>query len=211
MIDPQAFVFFLAASLLLLVVPGPAILYIVARSVDQGRRAGLVSTLGVAIGSLVHVAAAAFGISALILTSATAFSALKYVGAAYLVYLGVRRILTREAASAASVQAASMRSVFLEGIVVNALNPKTALFFVAFLPQFIDVSRGAVTAQILFLGMTFVLLGVLSDSLYALAAGSASNYLRQSPAVLRAQRYLTGGVYIGLGVLTALGGGPKNK
>ena len=210
MIEIQSFGLFLAACFALLVVPGPAVLYIVARSVDQGRTAGLVSTLGIALGSMVHVAAAALGISALIMASATAFSVLKYVGAAYLIYLGVRRLLEREVPEPAQPARGSHRRIFWEGAVVNALNPKTALFFVAFIPQFVDVARGSVTLQILILGMTFVVMGVFSDGLYALAAGSAGRWIRGKQSLLRGQRYLTGSVYIGLGLLTAVSGN-RNK
>src|SRR5919108_1115352 len=142
---------FVAAALLLLITPGPAVLYIVARSVDQGRRAGLVSMLGVHAGTLVHIAGAAAGLSAVLMASATAFSVVKYLGAAYLIYLGVRRLRDRSVATAATTapRAVDLRRAFVDGFVVNLLNPKTALFFLAFLPQFVDVARGAVGAQIL--------------------------------------------------------------
>jgi threonine/homoserine/homoserine lactone efflux protein len=201
---------FVAAALLLLLTPGPAVLYIVARSVDQGRRAGLVSMLGVHAGTLVHVAAAAAGLSALLAASATAFSVVKYLGAAYLVYLGARRLLDRSAPpEGASRPARRLRRDFVDGIVVNVLNPKTALFFLAFLPQFADMSRPHVGAQILALGLLFVLLGLCTDGLYALAAGTAAQWLRGNPRFLASERWVSGGMYIGLGVAAALSSGNR--
>src|SRR5262249_41442614 len=143
--DSQSLGIFLLAALVLLLTPGPAVLYIVARSMDQGRRAGLVSVLGVHAGTLVHVLAAAAGLSALLTGSATAFRVVKYLGAAYLVYLGIRRFLARGATGEGSgARELRLSRVFLDGAVVNVLNPKTALFFLAFLPQFVDVSRGRI-------------------------------------------------------------------
>jgi threonine/homoserine/homoserine lactone efflux protein len=164
---------FVAAALVLLITPGPAVLYIVARSIDQGRRAGLVSMLGVHAGTLVHVAAAAAGLSALLAASAMAFSVVKYLGAAYLIFLGVRRLLDRTASvTSRRPERRHLRRAFLDGVVVNVLNPKTALFFLAFLPQFVMTARGDVGAQILGLGLLFVGLGVITDGLYAVGAGT---------------------------------------
>jgi threonine/homoserine/homoserine lactone efflux protein len=198
---------FTVAALVLLLTPGPAVLYIVARSIDQGRRAGLVSVLGVHVGTLGHVAAATAGLSALLATSATAFSVVKYVGAAYLVYLGLRRLLDRTAATTPTERPVRpLRRAFLDGVVVNVLNPKTALFFLAFLPQFVDVSRGGVGAQILFLGLFFVMLGTITDGLYAISAGAAAAWLRRSPRFLASERWVSGSMYVGLGVAAALAG-----
>ena len=192
---------FVVAALLLLLTPGPAVLFIVTRTVEQGRRAGLVSMLGVHVGTLVHVAAAAAGVSAVLATSATAFGIVKYVGAAYLIYLGVRRILDRRPVMTAErTGAPRLRRAFVDGVVVNVLNPKTALFFLAFLPQFVDVARGAVGAQILGLGVLFVALGVITDGAYALTAGTAARWLRGRPRFLAGERWISGGMYIGLGV-----------
>ncbi|HSD83688.1 MAG TPA: LysE family translocator, partial [Anaerolineae bacterium] len=139
---------FLLAALILLLTPGPAVLYIVARSLDQGRLAGLVSVLSIEVGNSVHVLAAALGLSALLLSSALAFSVVKYLGAAYLIYLGLRRLLSRDAAQpTATLQRQSLRRIFRQGVVVAVLNPKTALFFLAFLPQFVDPARGSAAAQ----------------------------------------------------------------
>jgi len=205
--DASSFALFLAAAIALLVVPGPAVFYIVAQSIDQGRVAGLVSTLGIGAGSLVHVAAAAIGLSSLLVSSAEGFTAVKYAGAAYLVFLGVRRLLGRdEPADAAVRERKPLGRLFKQGVVVNVLNPKTALFFFAFLPQFVDTDAGMVAAQIALLGVIFVLLGLASDGLYALVAGTLGERLRGSARVLRIQRYVSGTVFVGLGLATAVSG-----
>jgi threonine/homoserine/homoserine lactone efflux protein len=198
--DSDSLALFAAAALGLLVVPGPAVVYIVTQSAEHGRLAGLVSVAGVHLGTLVHVAAAAVGLSALIVSSAVAFSIVKYAGAAYLIYLGVRRLLVREPAPDLPARAGALSSLFWQGAVVNVLNPKTALFFLAFLPQFVDPSA-TVWTQIVVFGVVFVLLGFASDGLYALAAGTVGGFVR---ARRRAMRYASGSVYIGLGAATAL-------
>jgi threonine/homoserine/homoserine lactone efflux protein len=196
---------FVVAALVLLLTPGPAVLYIVTRSMDQGRRAGLVSVAGVHVGTLAHIFAAAAGISAVLAASATAFSVVKYLGAAYLVYIGVRRLLDRRTLGvAAAGKPTRLRRAFLDGVIVNVLNPKTGLFFLAFLPQFVTVSRGHVGVQIVALGVVFVLLGAVTDSLYALTAGSAAQWLRGRPRFLASERWISGSLYIGLGVVAAL-------
>ncbi len=204
--DASTLAVFVAAALALLLVPGPAVLYIVARSIDQGRTAGLVSVLGVHLGSLVHVAAAAIGLSSLIVSSAVAFSVVKYAGAAYLVYLGVRALLSREEPEEVEVRAAPNRSLLRQGAIVNILNPKTALFFLAFLPQFVDPAAGYVALQLTFFGLVFVALGLVTDSLYALAAGTAGNLLRTNRVFTGARRWVSGTVFIGLGLATAFSG-----
>jgi len=201
---------FITAALVLVFMPGPNTLYIIARSIQQGRLAGFVSSLGIQAGSLFHIATAAFGVSALLLSSALAFNGVKYVGAAYLIYLGVKTLLTREKlAETKTVEKQSLSRAFYQGVLVSLFNPKAALFFFAFLPQFVDAARGAVTAQIMFLGAIVVVLGALSDSIYALLAGSAGNLLRGNLRLLRAQRYFAGIVYIGLGAASALIGSAK--
>ena len=203
---------FSAAALLLLVIPGPAVLYIVAQSVSRGRVAGLASMAGIQVGGLVHVAAAALGLSALVVHSATAFNVVKYAGAAYLVFLGVRRLLGRDQNARDGVpQERRLRSLFAQGIVVNVLNPKTALFFFAFLPQFVDVSRGDVAFQILVLGLVFIALATLSDGAYALAAGSAAGWLSARRGFSRFERYVSGSVLVGLGLVTALSGAHRKN
>ena len=198
---------FVVAAVVLLVTPGPAVMYIVARSVEQGRGAGLVSALGIHVGTLAHVTAAAFGVSALLASSALAFATVKYLGAAYLVYLGVRKLLERTPPAAGRpVARRSLGRLFGQGVVVNVLNPKTALFFLAFLPQFVDLARGGVAGQILLLGAIFVGLGIVSDGLWAIVAGSAGSWLRRNGCILRGERYISGTIFIGLGLTAALAG-----
>ena len=208
--EPSTLALFAVAAVTLLVIPGPAVLYIVTRSVDQGRAAGLASVCGVHVGTLVHVAAAAFGLSALLVSSATAYNAVRWVGAAYLIWLGVRRLLAHDEdarpAGADRPRRLGLRRVFAQGVVVNVLNPKTALFFFAFLPQFVDTTRGSVPFQVVVFGVAFVVLGFLSDGTYALAASTGAGWLRRRPGVARASRLLSGGVLISLGVTTALAG-----
>jgi threonine/homoserine/homoserine lactone efflux protein len=199
---------FFAGALIMLLTPGPAVLYIVARSVDQGRRAGIVSVLGIQTGALVHVVAATLGLSAILLTSALAFDLVKYLGAAYLIYLGVKSLLSKTPASGGDVvERRSLRAIYRQGVVVAILNPKTALFFFAFLPQFVDPARGSVPLQFLLLGLMFVAMASCTDGSYALLSGTAGSWLKRNPQFLRAQKYVTGTVYIGLGLVTALASG----
>jgi len=208
--DLSTLTMFMIAASVLLITPGPAVLYIVTRSIDQGRMAGIISVLGIAAGTLFHIAAAAFGISALLVSSALAFNLVKYAGAAYLIYLGLRELIVREELQPQEVKKNKKLSrIFYEGIVVNLLNPKTALFFFAFLPQFVDVHRGSVTTQILFLGLVFIIMSITSDGLFAVLSGSLGQWLRGNLRFLRAQRYIAGCVYIGLGVTTALSGATR--
>ena len=201
---------FLSAALVLLIVPGPAVLYIFARSVEQGRRAGFVSILGIHVATLVHVAAAALGLSALLASSALAFSIVKYAGAAYLIWLGLKKIFGRsEPVGAISVKPHGHWRLFRDGFVVNLLNPKTALFFLAFLPQFVEVDRGHVAMQIAFLGILFAVLGSMTDGCYALAAGTMGNWLKRSPGYLKVERYVSGVLFIGLGLTAAFTGSQK--
>jgi threonine/homoserine/homoserine lactone efflux protein len=196
---------FLLAAIALAIVPGPAVAYIVTQSIDQGRRAGLVSALGVASGGLVHVAAATIGLSALIASSATAFTVVKLVGAAYLIAVGIRRILAGdgEETERRTVRA-PLRRVYRQGVIVNVLNPKTALFFLAFLPQFVDPKRGAVWPQVAALGVIFVAVAVLSDMTYALVSDAIAGRIRRSGTGARVRRWLTGGVFVGLGITAAV-------
>jgi threonine/homoserine/homoserine lactone efflux protein len=208
--DPSKLALFAVAAVTLLVIPGPAVLYIVTRSVDQGRAAGLASVCGVHAGTLVHVAAAALGLSALLVSSATAYHAVRWLGAAYLVWLGIRRLLAEDEPSGSVKDPHASRlglcRIFAQGVVVNVLNPKTALFFLAFLPQFVDTSRGSVPFQVVVFGVAFVLLGLVSDGTYALLASTGAGWLRRRPRVARSSRLVSGGVLIGLGLTTALAG-----
>jgi threonine/homoserine/homoserine lactone efflux protein len=188
------------AALALLAIPGPAVLYIVVQSAEQGRRVGLASVAGVHLGTLVHVGAASAGLSALIVASSVAFRAVKYAGAAYLVFLGVRMLLEREQPTKVERGREPLRMAFVRGTIVNALNPKTALFFLAFLPQFVTPGRGGVWSQALVLGFVFVGLGLVTDSLYALAAGTVAGQLRRRRGVVR---YGSGIVFIALGATAA--------
>lgn len=206
--DASSVGLFVVAALALLVVPGPAVVYIVARSIHEGRRAGLASVVGIHVGTLVHIAAATLGLSALIASSAVAFTAVKVAGAIYLVGIGLWTLFSRRADPDVALGGGqNLRRAFAQGIVVNVLNPKTALFFLAFLPQFVDPNAAHPALQIAFLGVLFALLGLVTDSIWAIAAGSAGGVLRRSRRFVRTQRYVTGTVYVGLGVATALGGG----
>jgi threonine/homoserine/homoserine lactone efflux protein len=197
----------MTGALLLLVIPGPAVLYIVSRSIGHGRPAGLVSAMGIATGTLFHVAAATLGLSALLASSALAFQFVKYIGAAYLIFLGIRVLRDGDSdiLEAATGQP-DLRNIFSQGVLVNLLNPKTALFFLAFLPQFVDPARGHATLQIFQLGVLFALLGWLSDSVWALLAGALSNHFRASPRLRRIQRNASGTALIALGVASAFSG-----
>lgn len=209
LIPPDQLLMFALASLALLLIPGPAVLYIVTRSAVQGRAAGVASVLGIQCGGLVHVLMATLGLSAILLSSALAFNLVKYAGAAYLVYLGLRTWFSREPLDLGAVARQPMRQIFLQGFVVNALNPKTALFFFAFLPQFVDPARGAAWIQFLFLGMVFISLATLSDGAYALLSSSFGSLLRykaREPRFAQGQRFITGTIYIGLGLTAALTG-----
>jgi threonine/homoserine/homoserine lactone efflux protein len=203
---------FVSAAVALLLVPGPAVLFIIAQSVAQGRMAGFVSDLGIHAATLVHVAAATLGLSAILASSALAFSVVKYAGAAYLIWLGLRKLFGRVAPAGAdgTVRRLSYRRLFRDGFVVNLLNPKTALFFLAFLPQFVEPARGQVATQIAVLGLLFVVIGLVTDGCYALVAGSAGNFLRRSRGYLKAERWVSGTLFIGLG-LTAAFAGPQKK
>jgi threonine/homoserine/homoserine lactone efflux protein len=176
--DPTLWGLFLVASLVLLLTPGPAVLYIVARSIQHGRSAGIVSVVGIHAGTIVHIAAAAIGISALVVSSALAFAVVKYLGAAYLIWMGIRTFLTRDLApEPPTPNKSSLGRAFRDGFVVNVFNPKTAIFFLAFLPQFIDPARGPVHWQIMVLGLTFMALGIFR-------ACARQRKCRSSPAQL---------------------------
>jgi len=207
MFEPTSLMIFIAAAMALLVTPGPAVLYIIARSLEQGRVAGIVSTLGIASASVVHVLFAALGLSALLMQSAVAFTIVKYLGAAYLIYLGLRTLLSKaEAHSVDGIESKSLTRIFSQGFIVNLLNPKTALFFLAFLPQFVSAERGSVTLQIIALGAIFVTLAVFSDGLYAIIAGSAGSYLSSNLRIAKLQKNFAGTMYIALGITAALSG-----
>jgi threonine/homoserine/homoserine lactone efflux protein len=197
---------FLIATFVLAVTPGPGVLYIVARTLAQGRAAGLVSVAGVALGNFGNALGAAVGLAALFAVSSLAFMIVKYAGAAYLVYLGLRALRRPIAPDeAARFEAPRLGRIFRDGVLVALLNPKTALFFAAFLPQFIDPA-GSTAAQGAMLGGTFVLIAALTDSSYVLAASLAGSALTGTRRQRAAGRYLTAATFIGLGLFTAASG-----
>jgi threonine/homoserine/homoserine lactone efflux protein len=200
----STYALFLATAMVLLAVPGPAVLYVVTRSIEMGRSGGLASVAGITTGTIVHIALATAGLSSLILASHVAFDGVKYAGAAYLVYLGVRRLLTRgeEAVEDEAVPRTRARA-YRQGIVVNLTNPKTIVFVFAFIPQFVDPAARHVWLQVLVLGLSFACLGFLSDSVYAFAAGTVADRLRGSRGIARFQRWFGGSVLIALGVVAA--------
>jgi threonine/homoserine/homoserine lactone efflux protein len=204
---PSSLLLFIVGAAMLLVIPGPAVTYVVSRSVAHGRAAGLVSVLGISAGTLCHVLAATFGLSALLVSSARAFQVVKYVGAAYLVYLGIQT-LRREDTQPAEARTSETHwaQIFGEGLIVNVLNPKTALFFLAFLPQFVDPRQGHTTLQILGLGLLFVFMSWVSDSIYALVAGTLAERIRRNVRLRRVQRNLSGGTLTVLGLTCAFSG-----
>jgi threonine/homoserine/homoserine lactone efflux protein len=196
---------FMLATLTLNVTPGPDMLYVIARSVSQGRPAGIVSALGIAGGCVVHTLAVAFGLAGVMLAVPMAYEIVRYAGAAYLVYLGLRTLLNRrEATAEAAIMPDSLTAIFLQGVLTNVLNPKVALFFLAFLPQFTDASRGSVAAQIVFLGALFITSGTIVNVAVALAASYTGVRLRRhrgSPPIFR---WITGSVFLGLGIRLAM-------
>lgn len=202
--DLSTLVVFLVACFVLLITPGPAVLFIVTRSLEGGPSAGIAATLGVATGTLCHVTAAALGLSTLLVTSALAFNIVKYAGAAYLIYLGIRRLTATEAHQPSEFAAArTWRRIWMEGIMLQLLNPKVALFLFALLPQFIDPSKGEPALQVFVLGMTLIILGVITDGSYAVGSGVARKWL-QHPQVVRGQRRLAGALLITLGIAAAV-------
>lgn len=210
MIELSQLYLFIGASLALLLVPGPAVLYITARSANQGRLAGLVSVLAIETANFLQAVAATLGLSAILLSSALAFDVVKYLGAAYLIYLGLRKLLaTEESAGEETLRREGLWRVYWQGFVVNLLNPKTALFFFAFLPQFVNPDRGNVTIQTLWLGVLFVGMAIITDSMYALLASSLADRLRGNRHFQNGERYFAGLVYMGLGITTALTGAKK--
>ncbi len=207
--DTQTLAVFLAATLMLNFTPGPDMLYVIANSVGRGQKAGVVSALGIGGGSIVHTLAAAVGLSALLMSSALAYDAIRYGGAAYLLYLGFKTI-TGKGVSIPTQRLKEERllRIFRQGVATNVLNPKVALFFLAFIPQFVDPSRGSVVLQFLLLGTLFNCSGTLVNTGVALAAGFVGNRLSTSAGFSRAQQWFTGSVFMALGARIALAG-PK--
>jgi threonine/homoserine/homoserine lactone efflux protein len=205
--DTHTFALFALASFVLVIVPGPAVLYILTRSVSQGRTAGLVSAVAVNVGSLVHVLAAVVGLSVILAQSAVAFNVIKWAGVAYLAWIGVRTLRSSDAVfSAPTTAPTSLRRVFIQGVLVNILNPKVAIFFLAFLPQFIDPTSSNAAFQSLILGLTLVTIGLISDSVYALVGGSIGNVFRSNPSFARRTRIGAGMTYLALSGVAAITG-----
>jgi threonine/homoserine/homoserine lactone efflux protein len=201
----SAYAVFLTTAIVLLLVPGPAVLYVVTRSIEMGRAGGLASVAGITTGTIAYVTLATAGLSSLILASRVAFDAVKYVGAAYLFLLGVRRLLGRGLdPPQEDAVPRTRRRAYTQGVVVNLTNPKTIVFVFAFLPQFVDPDPHHAWLQVFVLGLSFALLGFLSDSMWALAAGTVADRLRGSTAIARVQRWFGGGVLVGLGILAAV-------
>ncbi len=210
-ISHSSLLLFVTGAAVLLVIPGPAVMYVVSRSIGHGRAAGLVSAMGIVTGTLCHVVAAALGISALLASSAVAFQFVKYLGSAYLIYLGIKTLRRKdEQLVEADTGETKLIRIYGQGLLVNLLNPKTALFFLAFLPQFVDPARGHVTLQILQLGILFALMGWCSDSVYAVIAGTVAERIRGSLRLRRAQRNVSGSALIALGLVSAFSG-PRSK
>jgi threonine/homoserine/homoserine lactone efflux protein len=204
LIDQATLITYVAIVLGFVFIPGPATLLTVAVATSSGTRVGLATGLGIAVGDIIHTAMAVLGISAIILASAFLFSLVKYLGAAYLIYLGLRAIMARQPATLAETARLTAAGAFRQAILAELLNPKTALFFLAFLPQFVRPENGSVLLQLTVLGSILVLLGLFSTAVFAVCAGRIGTYLRRSPAVLRWQGKIVGSIYCALGARLAL-------
>jgi threonine/homoserine/homoserine lactone efflux protein len=201
--EKAAFLTFLIAALALNLAPGPDMLYVIGRSVGQGRKAGIVSSLGVFVGCWVHILAAAFGIAALLRSSPVAFNVVRYAGAAYLIYLGIKMLAQKTDLTSQQLKTESLGAIFRQGAITNMLNPKVAIFFLAFLPQFIDARRGSVALQIVLLGLIFNIGGTLVNLAVAYAGGTLGELLRRNQSIARLQRRFTGLIFVGLGLRLA--------
>ncbi len=207
MIDVDTILLFCVTAFVLIITPGPNQIYIIARSTSQGRKAGILSALGVDAGTLVHVVAASLGLSALLASSALAYSIVRYAGAGYLIYLGIRTWLSRNNnTKCENMEFISGRRIFIQGMLTNILNPKAALFFLAILPQFVNEAHGHATEQMLILGCLFALIGMCIDLAVAILSSSVGVWLRQKTGFQRGQKWAAGGVYFSLGLSTALTG-----
>lgn len=205
--ETSTLLLFALASLVLVVVPGPAVIYILTRSVSQGRTAGLVSALGVNTGSAVHVVAAVLGLSVILAQSAVAFTVIKWAGVAYLAWIGIRTLLADDTVfSETTTEPMELRRIFVQGVLVNILNPKVAIFFLAFLPQFVDTTAAHPTLQTFVLGMTLVVVGLASDCVYALVGGGIGRVFRTRPGISRTTRIGAGATYITLAGIAAVAG-----
>ena len=206
MISMNDFLLFALASLMLNITPGNDMLYVATRSTSQGVKAGIVSALGIAGGCIIHLLAAVVGLSAIIANSAIAFDIIKYAGAAYLIYLGIKSILSKQNKFSIhhSVEKKSLSKLFSQGALTNVLNPKVALFFLAFLPQFIHPEKGNTAMQILLLGLWFNFSGTIVNSTVAILFGKLGNWLADKQSFIKWQNKITGLLLVGLGIKVAL-------
>ena len=207
--DGSTLLLFAGTSLVLLAIPGPAVIYVLTRSLDQGRAAGIISVLGVETGTFAYALAAAAGLTGLLAASEIGFTVVRYAGAAYLVYLGIRKLLER--AEPGDRRPVARSGLYLKGVLVQLLNPKIAIFFLAFLPQFVQSSRGPIALQILLLGTLFTVFAVVSDSAYVLVAGAVGRRLHTSRRMPNRLGQLSGVVYVGLGLGAALTGAGHSR
>ena len=204
-IDQTTLVTYLLILLGFVFIPGPAVLLTLARAVSSGARVGIATGLGIAMGDLIHTIMAIVGISALIMTSAFMFNLIKYLGAAYLVYLGIRAILEKvEVSSVSQTETLTPKKAFRQAIILEVLNPKSALFFLAFLPQFVNPDNGFIALQLLVLGILFVFMGLISTVIVAISASGVGSFLKRNPAIWHWQGKFTGGIYCFLGVRLVL-------
>ncbi|MEY3680915.1 MAG: hypothetical protein RL547_1528 [Actinomycetota bacterium] len=201
--DLSSVVTFAVASLALLLIPGPAVIYVLNRSVADGREIGFAAVAGLELGNLVHVIAASAGLSAVLATSATAFNTVKWLGAGYLVFVGVRTLLVAPRMVSGDMPSTTRSRAFRQGVIVNTLNPKVALFFLSYLPQFIDADNGAAWSQSLVLGSIFVAVGFVTDGTYAITASALRQVLLSGRTLPFVQRYVAGTVFVALGVMAA--------
>ena len=202
--DLNSLISFAVASVALLVIPGPAVIYIVNRSVTDGRQIGLAAVVGLELGTFMHVLAATVGLSAILATSENAFNVVKYLGASYLILIGLRTLTRKPEAISTSASSMTQSQAFRQGFIINMLNPKIALFFLSFLPQFIDPNISSNARQSLILGSVFVLCGFVIDGIYALTASSLREVLVKGKALPFIQQYVAGVVFVLLGVAAAL-------
>jgi threonine/homoserine/homoserine lactone efflux protein len=205
MIDQTTLITYLAILLGFVFIPGPAVLLTLARATSSGKRVGLATGFGIAVGDLVHTFFAAVGISAVVLASAFLFSIVKYLGAAYLVYLGLRAIFKKVNPNVpVSINSLDVKTAFRQAIILEILNPKSAMFFLAFLPQFVNPENGSVALQLIILGLLFVLMGLLTTIVVAISAARVGSFLQRNPLVMRWQDKAVGGIYCSLGLRLAL-------
>ncbi|MEA3358937.1 MAG: LysE family translocator [Thermodesulfobacteriota bacterium] len=201
MIDLNLYFAFVMAAILIIVIPGPSVLFVIARSINLGIKGGILSIVGVSVGALCHSVAISLGLAKLFETSPEAFVTIKNIGCFYLIYLGIKTFLSKEnKENTESGQKESNCGILIQGCLVELLNPKTALFFIAFLPQFTNETKGNIGIQLIALGLTFVFLGLISDGIYAAMAGRIGGFLKKSAAFRKIEKYLSGSVYCGLGL-----------